>query len=222
LGYHLITKETFRKPIAVALNNYHKINGEITSINDLQLNLSNGDSKYPVFIGGYLHCGDDEENRPITSLSGLGCCYQRVWNRFNPDLSQFAEHSQRIYIKDEIVPHDKIYVPDEYINVVDNFANINMEVSVIGEKVEMILPYNGSIWAIGKVQKKDNRLYLTPEETVPHSLFLLYDTNPRYHFNLFSNAILLSKIFGVCSFILGFLSLGYGVNSLRKKWTRSN
>jgi hypothetical protein len=211
-------REVFRKPIMVAVKNYAKLKGQSTPITELYQNLSDGESRYPVLLGGYVHCGDNE-GKPLTSLTGPDCCFQRIWNRDIENLKVLSDKYLDIYIKDDIDPNERIFVPKEYINVEDIFSNINMFIEIVDDKVEMILPYNAPIFAIGKVQKKGKRLYLSPEESVPHSLYFMYDQNPLYHFPIISNALNINHIFSFLSFTLGMFFLGYGSLSFyRKRW----
>jgi len=222
--YHassLIMRDTFGKPVMVALRNYTKLKGQSTPISELQLNLSDGESRYPVLLGGYVNCGD-EEGKPITSLVGRDCCYQIVWD--NKSLKKINEKYQDIYIKDDIEPNDTIFFPGRHINIEDTLCNVsNMAIEFVKDKVEMILPYKFPIFAIGKVQKKGNSLFLTPEETVPHSLYLLSDQNPAYFFNRIAGEINYNNFIAFCTFTVSLFFLGYGGRSFyRNRILRRN
>jgi hypothetical protein len=222
LGVISLLWDPYEKSIMVSNQNYNQLGGRISPIPELNQNLEEGESRYPVIISGAVHCGDSiESGKPFPSLYGPDCCFQRIYKIKSHDLNLISENYQDLYIKDDFF-HEKIFVPRETIHV-DIPTNIDLlKVTNDEDTFEMLIPYKAPIFAVGKVRKSGNRLYLTPEETVDQSLYLSISYNPVLFFNKISTAIKLFRTLGFISFTIGLLFLGYGGNSFyRKRLKRS-
>jgi len=203
------------------MDNYDKLGGRETSISDLNLMLKEGETRYPVIISGDVHCWD-EEGKAFETRWGDKACYERIcdqnyWKIFERKLD-FVIRDKKDRDMGVNVPWKNLFWEN------DLYTNIYVTYFIGNDtwpNHHYYVPHNSPVMGIGKIQKRGKSLFLTPDETIPNSLFIIPTDDPR---RVLAECGTLKSILNMVSFStltvgFSFLGLGYW---LRVRSRRNN